>query len=118
LDGSALDVLDGLAVINGTVSGGQTWIAAGGTLGGSGTLGDTRVAGTVAPGNSIGTLTIDGDYVQEAGARFIAELLPPDQADLLRVTGTATLNGGTLVLSSEAGQPFVLGQPYQLLTAE
>src|SRR5690606_27994580 len=98
--------------------GGQTWIAAGGTLGGSGTLGDTRVAGTVAPGNSIGTLTIDGDYVQEAGARFIAELLPPDQADLLRVTGTATLNGGTLVASNLTGSEYLLGQQYQVLSAE
>src|SRR5690606_9591385 len=116
--GSPLDVVGGTAVVNGTVSGAPTYVGPDGTLGGSGTLGDTRVAGTIAPGNSIGTLTIDGDYVQEAGARFVAELLPPDQADLLRVTGTATLNGGTLVLSSEAGQPFVLGQQYQLLTAE
>lgn len=116
--GSPLEVFGGMAVVNGTVSGAPTYVGPDGTLGGSGTLGDTRVAGTIAPGNSIGTLTIDGDYVQEAGARFVAELLPPDQADLLRVTGTATLNGGTLVLSSEAGQPFVLGQQYQLLTAE
>lgn len=118
LDGSPLEVVGGMAVVNGTVSGAPTYVGPNGTLGGSGTLGDTRVAGTIAPGNSIGTLTIDGNYVHEAGARFVAELLPPDQADLLRVTGTATLNGGTLVLSSEAGQPFVLGQQYQLLTAD
>ena len=118
LAGSALDVVKGTAVVNGTVSGGQTWVAAGGTLGGSGTLGDTRVAGTVAPGNSIGTLTVDGDYVQEAGARFLAELLPPDQADLLHVTGTATLNGGTLVASNLAGSDYLLGQQYQVLSAE
>src|SRR5690606_8432722 len=79
--GSPLDVVGGTAVVNGTVSGAPTYVGPDGTLGGSGTLGDTRVAGTIAPGNSIGTLTIDGDYVQEAGARFVAELLPPDQAD-------------------------------------
>lgn len=118
LDGSALDVTGGRAVVNGTVSGAQTRIGANGTLGGSGILADTRVAGTIAPGNSIGTLTVDGDYVQEAGARFIAELLPPDQADLLRVTGTATLNGGTLVASNLSGSDYLLGQQYQVLSAE
>lgn len=118
LDGTALDVTGGLAVVNGTVSGARTRVGAGGTIGGSGTLGDTRVAGTVAPGNSIGTLTIDGDYVQEAGARFVAELLPPDQADLLYVTGTATLNGGTLVASNLAGSDYLLGQQYQVLSAD
>ncbi len=118
LDGSRLEVLGGVAVVNGTVSGGSTRVARGGTLGGSGTLGDTRVAGTVAPGNSIGTLTIDGDYVQEAGARFVAELLPPDQSDLLHVTGTATLNGGTLVASNLAGDDYLLGQQYRVLSAD
>lgn len=116
--GSPLDVLGGVAVINGSFGGAPTFVGANGTIGGSGVLGDTRVEGTIAPGNSIGTLTIDGNYVQEANARFIAELLPPDQADLLRVTGTATLNGGTLVASNLSGNDYVLGQTYQILSAE
>lgn len=117
LDGSALTVAGGLAVINGTVAGAATRVEAGGTLGGSGTLGDTWVAGTIAPGSSIGTLTIDGDYTQAASARLVAEILPPDQADLLRVTGSANLLGGTLVASS-LGDGYTIGQQYRILSAE
>ncbi len=116
LGGSDLTVSGGLAVVNGSVSGGSTRIEAGGTLGGSGTLGDTWVAGTIAPGNSIGTLTVDGDYTQTADARLVAELQPPDQADLLHVTGTANLLGGTLVASSLPGT-YLLGQQYRILSA-
>ncbi|WP_321531702.1 autotransporter domain-containing protein [uncultured Desulfuromonas sp.] len=69
-----------------------------GTLKGTGTIhGPVLNQGAVAPGNSIGTLTIDGDYTQESGA--VLEIEAGDgSSDLLRVTGTADLQGGTLVL--------------------
>jgi subtilase-type serine protease len=120
LDGSlqqtALTVDGGEAVIDGEVVGGLTTIGAGGRLGGNGTLGDTVVAGTIAPGSSIGTLTVDGDYTQQAGSVFEAELLPPDSADLLQVTGSAKLLGGTVVAIPLPGA-FNLGQTYALVTA-
>nr|WP_320050840.1 autotransporter outer membrane beta-barrel domain-containing protein [uncultured Desulfuromonas sp.] len=69
-----------------------------GTLKGVGTIhGPVLNQGAVAPGNSIGTLTIDGDYTQESDAVLKIEA-GEDSADLLRVTGTADLQGGTLVL--------------------
>ncbi len=117
LTGSDLTVAGGLAVVNGTVAGGTTRVEAGGTLGGSGTLGDTWVAGTIAPGNSIGTLVVDGDYTHTADARFIAELQPPDLADLISVTGSATLLGGTLVARQLPGT-FLLGQEFRVLSAD
>ncbi|ASR44537.1 autotransporter outer membrane beta-barrel domain-containing protein [Xanthomonas citri pv. mangiferaeindicae] len=107
----------GVAVVNGTVEGGQTRVEALGTLGGSGTLGDTWVAGTIAPGNSIGTLVVDGDYVQTADATLVAELQPPDLSDLLSVTGSATLYGGTLVASRLPGT-YLLGQQYRIVSAQ
>ena len=117
LRGSTLEVVNGLAVVNGTVSGAQTRVGASGTLGGSGTLADTRVAGTIAPGNSIGTLTVDGNYVQVAGSVFEAELQPPSTSDLLRVTGSASIEGGTLRAVSLPGT-YLLGQRYSLITAQ
>ncbi|MET0333818.1 MAG: autotransporter domain-containing protein [Rhizobacter sp.] len=117
LRGSELHVVDGLAVVNGNVTGALTRVDANGTLGGSGTLADTWVAGTIAPGNSIGTLTVDGDYVQVAGSVFEAELQPPSDSDLLRVTGTALIEGGTLRAISLPGT-YLLGQNYQLITAD
>ena len=73
--------------------GGTLSVASGATLKGNGTVGSTVVEGgaLVAPGNSIGTLTIDGDYVQGATGVYAAELAPGGRSDRLHVTGTATL---------------------------
>ncbi|MCD9005327.1 autotransporter domain-containing protein [Luteimonas sp. XNQY3] len=122
LDGANLFVggADGaaLALIDGMQTGGYTWVGEGGHLGGIGTLGDTTVAsgGTIAPGRSIGTLTVDGDYVQQAGSTFEVEMTPPDQVDRLLVTGTATLEGGTVVAERGPGV-YALGERYDFLSA-
>ncbi|MGE8260971.1 MAG: S8 family serine peptidase, partial [Stenotrophomonas sp.] len=60
LEGSALNVTGGVVSFNGVQQGGSTVVGAKGTLKGVGTLGSTRVEGIIAPGNSIGTLTING----------------------------------------------------------
>jgi subtilase-type serine protease len=116
LDGSDLTVNAGMANIDGVLSNGRTLIAAGGTLGGTGTLGNTTVRGTIAPGNSIGTLTIDGNYTQAAGSFYNVELQPSGGADLLAITGTATLQGGTVKVFRSPGD-YVLGQTYDILSA-
>jgi T5SS/PEP-CTERM-associated repeat protein len=51
--------------------------------------------GTAAPGNSTGTLTIEGDYTQMDTGRLEIELSSTMSFDKLAVTGQATL-GGTL----------------------
>ena len=116
LIGSNLWVNKGVAMVNGTVSGGKTTVGAAGTLGGSGTLGDLEVRGTLSPGNSIGTLTVNGNYVQKAGSTYLVELLPPSSSDTVKVSGSATIEGGTLKLV-QAGSNLLLGQQYTLLTA-
>ncbi len=116
LDGSNLWVNQGLAVVNGTVSGGRTVVGAEGTLGGNGTVADLEVLGTISPGNSIGTLSVTGNYVQKAGSTYYVELLPPSASDTLNVAGTASIEGGTLKLVQTGGE-FLLGQQYTLLTA-
>ena len=107
-----------LALFDGVQTGGYTLVGAGGRLGGNGTLGDTTVAsgGTIAPGRSIGTLTVDGDYVQQAGSTFEVEMTPPDQMDRLLVSGTATLEGGRVVAQRGPGV-YALGQRYDFLSA-
>ena len=52
----------------------------------------TNTAGTVAPGNSIGTLTITGNYVQGAGGILEIELTN-GSSDRLVVSGNASLAG-------------------------
>ncbi|MBX9945607.1 MAG: autotransporter domain-containing protein [Reyranella sp.] len=70
----------------------------GGTLAGSGTIagGATLAGGMLSPGNSIGTLTLNGNFVQRAGTTYRVEVNPAGQSDRLQVNGTATLNGGTV----------------------
>lgn len=115
LEGSALNVTGGVVSFNGVQQGGSTVVGAKGTLKGVGTLGSTRVEGIIAPGNSIGTLTINGDYVQTASGIYQAELAPGSRSDLLRVTGTATLDG-TLKALPEAGV-YYLGEQFNFLQA-
>ncbi|WP_242107251.1 autotransporter domain-containing protein [Luteimonas aquatica] len=113
---TALTVNGGSAQIQGTISGGLTTVAAGGRLGGTGTLGDTVVAGTIAPGNSIGTLAVNGSYLQQTGSFYDAELGADGAADLLQVSGAASLQGGTVRAIRTPGQ-YRLGGSYTILSA-
>ena len=89
-------------------------ISESGTLAGSGTLAtDVTNNGTVSPGNSIGTLTINGDYTQASTATMRLEA-GGGTSDLLAVTGTADIQGGSLVLSA-AG--YLTTGTYEFLTA-
>ncbi len=85
-------------------------------LEGNGQAGPTRMAGTLAPGHSIGTLTVAGDYVQLPGSVYEAEVDPAGPSDLLRVQGAAQLQGGALrVVPTTAGA--TLGQRWRVLAA-
>jgi uncharacterized protein with beta-barrel porin domain len=91
----SIDIQRGRLRINGAISG-PTTVEAAGTLGGSGTLtGNVLNKGMVAAGNSIGTLTITGGYTHAAGAVLESEV-GGGASDLLAVTGTADIQGGTL----------------------
>ncbi|WP_425990869.1 autotransporter outer membrane beta-barrel domain-containing protein [Afipia sp. DC4300-2b1] len=89
-------VNNGLLAVNGNLSNSTTTVNTNGVLGGTGTVGQTTVNGTIAPGNSIGTLNVNGPYVQNAGSFYNVEVNAAGQSDLINVTGTATINGGTV----------------------
>ncbi len=93
----------------------------GGVLGGTGTVAAPVVnsGGTVSPGLSPGTLTINGPFNQsQGGGTLEIELAGPAQAlrDLLVVNGPATL-GGTLRVSLLDGYSPALGDTFTILTA-
>ena len=77
-------------------------------LGGNGTLAvplgqAVIMQGTTSPGNSIGTLTINGNYVQDTGSTLEIEV-SPSSADELIVTGNYQLNAGaTLLIEPQPG---------------
>lgn len=89
--------------LNANLTGNAT-VASTGRLDGTGrVIGNLTNSGTVAPGNSIGTLNVQGNYVHNAGSVLEIEFDGAGGIDLLAVTGTATLNGGTLRFISTTG---------------
>ncbi|WP_022728387.1 autotransporter outer membrane beta-barrel domain-containing protein [Fodinicurvata sediminis] len=79
-------------------------IAEGASLGGNSTYslpndGEFRNAGLLAPGNSIGIITIEGNYVQTSSGTLRLEFNSAGESDQLDVTGTGKLDG-QLVLSA------------------
>ncbi|WNL46440.1 autotransporter-associated beta strand repeat-containing protein [Dyella sp. BiH032] len=73
---------------------GNVTVSNAGTLRGHGTIaGDVVSDGIVWPGGSVGTLTINGNYTQHAGATLQIDVTPT-QASALRVNGHASLAGG------------------------
>jgi T5SS/PEP-CTERM-associated repeat protein len=88
----------------------------GGSLGGIGTvIGNLNNSGEVSPGNSPGTLKVQGNFSQSIEGLLKFEI-GSAASDLLQVTGNATL-GGTLHLSLLGGFKPGYGTTYDLLTA-
>ncbi len=114
---TSAEVQAGLLQVNGTLTSPAMTVHAGGALGGTGTVnGNVVVNGTIAPGNSIGTLAIVGAYTQAAGSTYRVEISPAPASDLINITGAATLLGGTVNVIAAPGS-YVAGQRYTILTA-
>uniref|UniRef100_UPI0033414E03 S8 family serine peptidase n=1 Tax=Castellaniella defragrans TaxID=75697 RepID=UPI0033414E03 len=105
----------GRLAVNGDTSTSSFMVEAAGTLGGSGTVGPATAYGRVAPGNSIGTLTVAGDYTQQAGSVLEVEVDAAGNADRLDVQGIANLQGGDVQLLGLSGG--VVGWEYLILAA-
>ena len=92
----------------------------GGTIMGTGTFGDLRLdGGTIAPGNSIGTVNVTGDIAFNAGSTYQVELNAAGQSDLIAATGTATIaaTGTTLDIVGAPGIYPAASPTYTILTA-
>ena len=89
----------------------------GGTLCGNGSVQDVTNNGAVAPGNSIGTLVVTGNYTHNAGATLEVEINDTGQSDLVDASGSATINGGSLDIQAEAGT-YTKGMTYTILEAD
>ncbi|HEY2134680.1 MAG TPA: autotransporter domain-containing protein [Xanthobacteraceae bacterium] len=130
---NALNVLSGTVILDGnansasdvTVSGGNLQIgdaanttasltstlvdvSAAGTLSGHGTITAAVLidaGGTLAPGGSIGTLTINGSLVFLPGSSYAIELSPTQHSltNVIGAPGTVQINGGTVVVTPHLG---------------
>jgi hypothetical protein len=87
-------------------------------LNGAGTVeGNVLNNGFVSPGNSPGTLTIDGDYTQSATGELIIELagVNDGEYDVLSVTGNAELDGVLRIELLDGFIPTVEDGPFTIM---
>jgi len=117
-------VTAGTLVVDGTSGTGLLTVANGATVMGTGTVGgNLQSDGTTAPGNSIGTLDVAGDYVLGATGTLdveIAKVGGSPESDLVNATGSATLeNGSTIEVTdiSAPGDEVLTDEDYTIITA-
>lgn len=94
-------------------------VSSGAALGGSGRLASVVVNGTLAPGNSIGTIRT-GDVTFNAGSTLQVEIAGAGNVagvnnDLVDVTGVATIDGGTVQILG--GNVEITAPTFTILTA-
>ncbi|MCY1164906.1 outer membrane autotransporter barrel domain protein [compost metagenome] len=111
----------GTLSVNGSIANSSVTVNNGGILGGNGTVGNMTIAagGVLAPGNSIGTLTVNGSLSFAAGSIYRVEVDAAGNTDRTNVTGapgTATINGGTVDVQAGAGT-YATNTAYTILNA-
>ncbi|WP_316859305.1 autotransporter domain-containing protein [uncultured Cohaesibacter sp.] len=129
LTGTAGEAMGTFSISGGTLAVNTVFDSAisvldGGTLGGSGTVSDVTLysGSTIAPGNSIGTLTVDGDLTFVSGSTYEVEVDDEGNSDKLTSTGTVTIkDGATLSILAENGtddgSTYALNTDYSILSA-
>ena len=111
----ATTVNGGTLSVDGSIASSALIVNAGGTLGGNGIVGNTTInGGSLAPGHSIGLLTVQGNLVMTAAASYMVEI-SASSADRVNVTGSATLGGATVNASFAAGS--YLSKRYTIVSA-
>ncbi len=117
-------VESGTLVADADLSAASARVLDGGTLAGRGTLGDTTVedGGRLDPGNSVGSLTVDGDLLLSPDSRLDFALGAPGEdepdagtSDRIEVTGDLTLDGVLDLRQSEDGDDGDAGFGYYRL---
>lgn len=118
------DIQQGKVIVGSTNAHGTATIAGdvdvhnGGILGGHGQiLGSTNLqsGSTIAPGNSVGTITV-GDITFASGSTYEFEANEDGSADKIESTGSATINGGTVHVLA-AGNIWKTTNIYTILSA-
>jgi outer membrane autotransporter protein len=98
-------IAEGRLAVNGSLVGSTATVGAGGEIGGNGRIGGliVKTNATAAPGNSIGQLSVATFVIFEPGSIYSVEVDAAGHGDRIAVSGQATLQGGTVKASAEAG---------------
>ncbi len=110
-------VEDGVLRVNGQLTSPTVTVMADGTLGGGGTItGAVGNSGTIAPGNSIGTLNVSGSTTFSANSVFEVEI-NSSVGDELVVNGTVTIDSSAKVSVLAVPGTYTDGAEYLILDA-
>jgi autotransporter-associated beta strand protein len=115
------EIAGGALIVNGSIaSSSDLIVGADGTVGGTGILPATSISGALAPGNSIGTLTVEDSLSFAPGSTYEVEVSATgaDRTDVVAGSGgpgSADLAGGTVVPIYEPGS--YIAKSYVILTA-
>lgn len=107
----------GTLAVNGDIrTSALTVVNSGGTLGGTGYVGNTqiRAGGTLAPGNSVGTLNVAGNLQFITGSTYAVEISSAG-ADRTNVSGSTILGGAKVTASVAAGS--TVNKQYTILNS-
>ena len=116
--GGTTTVYNGSLYVNGRLSTTLLTVGQNGLLGGSGSiLGDVKAYGVVSPGNSIGTLTVNGSVYFMSGSTFMVELGADGRSDKLKVGGSVSIHNSELAVSL-ARALYPDGTRWHILTAD
>ncbi|CAN7598994.1 autotransporter domain-containing protein [Phyllobacterium sp. LjRoot231] len=98
------NIAGGDLIVNG-VLGGVISVGNASVLGGTGTVGSTIVGngGVFSPGNSIGTISVNGNLTFGQGSIYRVEVDPAGNNDKTLVSGIADLTGGHVNVVAAAG---------------
>ena len=121
-----VNVNGGTLDFNGTMSNQTMSVGPAGTLTGIGTVYNLANDGTLSLGNAsnrYGTMTVTGNFTNGANSAVNAYItaagynpVTGGQTSKLAVTGTASIQGGTLHIHGASGSGFASGQHYTFLT--
>jgi autotransporter-associated beta strand protein len=115
----ATTVSNGTLLVHGSLASGSVVTVAGGTLGGTGTVGsavNVQVGGTLSPGPSIATLTINSNLTLAGNVLIQLDKSLAQSNDIVNVTGTINY-GGTLTAENIGAPALVLGDSFQVFPA-
>lgn len=111
-------ISEGQLALNTTI-GGNITVRHGGKLSGNGTILGKLTVGkhaTIAPGNSIGTIVVLGDYIQNSDTNYLVQINSLGESSLLDITGKAFLYGQVIVESVDG--IYNLENVYTILEAD
>ncbi len=105
-------------IVNGQLTNELPLTFEGGTLGGSGSLGDVNnLGGVVSPGQSMGVLTV-GDYQQGVGGMSLFELRGGHSGISDQLVAESVVLGGIIWVVPELGNQILAGDAYDLIIAD